>query len=106
VLLKQYGFVSDSAPWSGENLKLKLKMTIDDPLIAKKQEALKDTQVAFKTLSKGEAKTQWKMCKTNADCTLRLNSRDGTFPTWAELSVLRIALFDNTDNPELLDQAI
>ena len=46
------------------------------------------------------------MCKTNADCTLRLNSRDGTFPTWAELSVLRIALYDNTDNPELLDQAI
>lgn len=46
------------------------------------------------------------MCKTNADCTLRLNSRDGTFPSWAELSVLRIALYDNTDNPELLDQAI
>ena len=55
MLLKQYGFVSDTASWSGENLKLKLKMTIDDPLVEKKQEALKDTQVAFKKLSKGEA---------------------------------------------------
>ena len=46
------------------------------------------------------------MCKTNADCTLRLNSKDGTFPSWEELSVLRIALFDDTDNQEALDEAI
>ena len=46
------------------------------------------------------------MCKTNVDCTLRLNSKDGTFPSWEELSVLRIALFDDTDNQEALDEAI
>lgn len=106
VLLKQYGFITDSAYFSGENLKLKLRLSNDDPLLAKKMEALSETQVSFRDLKKGDSKVSWKMCKSNADCTLRLNSRDGTFPSFEELSVLRIALFDDTDKPELLDKAI
>ena len=40
MLLKQYGFITDSAFFSGENLKLKLRLSDNDPLLAKKQEAL------------------------------------------------------------------
>ena len=36
ALLKQYGFITDSASFSGENLKMKLKMTINDPFVQKK----------------------------------------------------------------------